>query len=306
MAGDLSQVQHEIEQLYQERAVMLQQLNGMQMQLATLQQNQQVPAVQAHVDPKLKIPKPPVFTGRNREPSPQNWTYQMENYLLASNVNLDTPAAVTYAAGFLADTALTWHRIYRINVQGGRPPYASWTEFKTALTSRFTFLSAERTARQKLSSLRQTGSVRSYAQAYNLCMIELPEMNERDRMFRFMEGLKPEVRIHVELKEPTNLSQAMELAIQTDSLLQQVKKGPSLVGNGGTYSRITSKESSHTPMEIGLIESKVTSPQQNRNQATAKPDPKGGVRCYYCGRLGHIKKDCRKRQKHLGARSPSN
>ena len=49
-------------------------------------------------------------------------------------------------------------------------------------------------------------------------------MHEKDRVHRFLEGLRPEVRIHVELKNPTTLSDAVEWAIQADSLVWQIKR----------------------------------------------------------------------------------
>jgi hypothetical protein len=231
----------------------------------------------------------------------------MENFLGAYDINLDNPTAVHYAAGYLADSALTWHRMHQIDVaRGTTTEYPSWTAFKDALVNRFTSISAERTARQRLSSLRQGKSVREYAQAYNLCMIELPEMDEKDRLFRFMEGLKPEVRIHVELKKPSTLAEAIELAIQTDALLWQMKKGPALVGRGNGYQNLTHRQQhSPTAMEVDSLEPKArTQTKRPGNFGSAKGQQ--DLRCYYCGAKGHYKRDCRKRKKRLATKHPSN
>jgi hypothetical protein len=168
--------------------------------------------------------------------------------------------------------------------------FANWDAFKTALITRFTPISPERTARQKLSTLRQGKSARAYAQEFNLCMIELPEMSEKDRIYRFLEGLQPEVRIHVELKGPKTLAEATEWAIQTNSLVWQIKKGPRLVGRT-SYQQITaSQDSGPTPMELGTAE-----PKEN----TKPKNFKDTVRCFYCKRLGHFKRECPKRKKRL-------
>jgi hypothetical protein len=166
--------------------------------------------------------------------------------------------------------------------------YANWEEFKAALITRFTPISPERTARQKLTTLKQGRSVRSYAQEFNMCMIELPEMSERDRVYRFLEGLKPEVRIHVELRNPSTLAEATEWAIQTDSLIWQIKKGPQLVGRNA-FQSVATKEGP-TPMELGVAE----------NKKTRKTNTKGNIRCFYCKQLGHFKRECPR----LGTKRP--
>lgn len=284
----------QMQALQAEHANVLQQLQHAQVQLEAanlIAGPQPAPAV-GHA-PVIKMPKPPVFSGRNREPSPQNWTYQMENYLLANGVALDTPQAVTYAAGFLADAALTWHRMYLADVaRGVVQEYSSWAVFRDALITRFTPISPERTAREKLATLRQGKSVRAYAQEFNLCMIELPEMNERDRVYRFMAGLKPEVRIHVELKNPATLAEATQLAIQTDSILWQVKKGPNLVERG-TFRQATHQNTGPAPMELGTMENH-------------RERPNSSIRCFYCKRMGHMKKDCPKRKARLSRTQPGN
>jgi hypothetical protein len=173
--------------------------------------------------------------------------------------------------------------------RGAAQEYATWAVFREALITRFTPISPERTAREKLATLRQTKSVRAYAQDFNLCMVELPAMDERDRLYRFMAGLKPEVRIHVELQNPTTLEQAVQLSIQTDSLLWQVKKGPNLVGRGGPYRDNTNGSSRPQPMELGALETKEG--KQWRRQRDLSH-----VKCYNCEQLGHIAWNCSQRK----------
>lgn len=209
MEEQVQQLAAQLSALSQQHQAVVLELHAAQQHIAAMQSN--VAAATSQIQPRIKPPKPPVFSGHNREPSPQNWVHQMETYLRANNVDLTNPTAVTYAAGFLADSALTWYRMHSADVaRGVTQEYNNWDEFRTALITRFTPISPERTARQKLATLKQRQSVRAYAQEFNLCMIELPEMNEKDRIFRFLEGLKPEVRIHVELKNPRTLAEAIE------------------------------------------------------------------------------------------------
>jgi hypothetical protein len=294
MEAQIQQLAGQFAVLSQEHQVAIQQLQAAQQQIAALQPA--VAAAHAANICRIKPPKPPVFSGRNREPSPQNWTHQVETYLRASNVDLTAAVSVTYAAGFLADSALTWYRLHLADVaRGVALEFVDWEAFKSALTTRFTPISPERTARQRLTTLRQGRSARAYAQEFNLCMIELPEMGEKDRIYRFLEGLQPEIRIHVELKNPKTLAEAIEWAIQTDSLVWQIKKGPKLIGRT-PFREITAQETGHVPMELGNVEA------LGNIEAGKREKPKGfkdHLRCFYCKQLGHFKRECPKHKKRF-------
>lgn len=317
MEAQITQLANQLAALAQEHQHTLQQLQAAQQQIVALQQGQGHGQPNA---PQIKPPKPPVFTG-SAQPSAVNWCYLMETYLQACNVDLTSPAAVLHAAGFLRDSALTWYRNHLAAVQRGvAPTYNNWVDFKAALITHFTPISPERTARQKLDTLHQGGrSARAYAEQFNLCMLELPDMHEKDRVHRFLEGLRPEVRIHVELKNPATLSDAVEWAIQADSLVWQIRKRRSSP-TPGTFPRSTQQQQQerHTaagpvPMELGAAEQRRNSNSNsngNRKQQfnsvrrqqqfkRATPD----TECYYCHRLGHVRRDCPKRKADLAVMS---
>ena len=337
----MEQLVQQVLQLHQEHAAVMQQLAATkaehvsvvqqlaitQQQLAAMQQQQQHEQQQqaqngvapraAGQGPRPKLPKPPVFTGRNREPTPQNWVHQMETYLKGNGVDLETTEAERYAAAYLADYALTWYRQHLSEVAAGNEVvYSNWGSFKEALVQQFTTITPERFARQKLLRLQQVKSVRTYAYEYQLCMLDLPNMHEKDRLNRFMEGLKPEIRIHVELKQPATLAEAVQLAIQVDSLMWQIKKGPALVGRG-TYREVNARSAGPAPMEMGAVETRPrgyrppvyrpAAPAAAAYNAQRRPAfSKSEQRCYYCKQLGHIKRRCPVRQEHMRANRQSN
>lgn len=221
--------------------------------------------------PSLKLPKPAVFTGQKRDPTPQNWVHSMENYLVANSMDLTTPASVSIAAGYLADSALTWYRLYLAEVErGGVEAYDSWATFKTALLRRFTPIAPEVTARSKLCNLKQTQSVQSYAMEYNKYMLDIPDMNEKDRIDRFLRGLKCDVRVLVELQKPPTLMDAIELATQVDSIMWQARKGPLNGSNSSSHPHVSTGP---TPMELGAAESNFykSGPKSNFIQEVSSP-----------------------------------
>jgi hypothetical protein len=228
----------------------------------------------------------------------------------ACDVDLNAAVAVTYAAGFLRDSALTWYRNHLSAVQRGVAlPYTNWEVFKVALITHFTPISLERTARQKLDTLQQGSKpARTYAEQFNLCMRELPDMNEKDRVHRFLAGLRPEVRIHVELKSPVSLSDAVELAIKADSLMWQTRKQRFVPMSSNfqpfSHQQQPAPRDSPTPMELGAVADarRIDSSNSARRQEKSKQS-KSAVRCYYCRRLGHYQRNCPKRAADLAMMS---
>ena len=271
-------LQHQVAQL----TVAVQQY---QQQLATLQQQR------GGRGPK--IPKPPEFNGR--QPTPLNWCYSMETYLAAEGgVNyLNTPVAAFTAAGYLRGAAMNWWRNHEQAVARGQEvEFATWTDFKTALIRQFTPVAPDDSAREKLNSLKQTRSVYSYAQDYTGCMLELPNMDEADRIHHFVSGLKPSVKIHVKLQKPQTLNEAVELAMKADAMLWSGRKNMPHNPNTGP-----------TPMELGSLEH--STPQLNAvNNKTNNPGRK--MRCYKCNKLGHMARDCRLVKRNDAARKSTN
>lgn len=254
----------------------------------------------------LKLPKPAVFTGHKRDPTPQNWVHSMENYLTANNVDLEGTASVQVAAGYLADSALTWYRLHLSEVERGVvEAYNSWSSFKTALLKRFTPIAPEVVARSKLYHIKQTQSVQSYAVEYNNCMLDIPDMTEKDRVDRFLRGLKTDVRVLVELQKPPTLVEAIELATQIDSIMWQAHKAPIRRLSTANHTRISTGP---TPMELGTAESRLryrgrlfpsTQRSQFPQRRTTPVSGRKTIQCFYCKKAGHIQRYCLKRRRDM-------
>ena len=74
------------------------------------------------------------------------------------------------------------------------------------------------------------------------------------------------------------MAEAIEWAIQTDSLVWQIKKGPYLVGRN--IRQVVPTTDGPVPMELGTME------PRSKN--------KSKVVCFYCKGLGHYKRECPK------------
>lgn len=293
-------------------------LAALQGQVAAVEQQlQQTQAQMAanggqHNGPRL--PKPPYFTGKTKDTSVVNWAHQMETFMAASAMNLNGAHAALYAAGYLTDSALTWYRLHLQSVQQGRAAaFNSWYEMKAELVRCFQPISPERAARDRLNTLFQGKSVRQYAETFSQCILEIPDMAEGDRVSRFLQGLKPKVRLHVEIQQPATLARAIELATQVDSLMWQIdNKGARSRATRSFYESDYASDSapSHSEDRANLAQNSNGPTPMQICAAEMKPSSTGdkdrtyytNMRCYNCNELGHPQKLCPHKKTTAGDR----
>jgi len=95
-------------------------------------------------------------------------------------------------------------------------------------------------------------SVQAYATEYNLCMLDIPDMSEKDRVDRFLRGLKVDVRVLVELQKPVTLNAPVELATSIDSIMWRSRRNSNV--SRAHVSGPRHGTSGPVPMELGSAE----------------------------------------------------
>lgn len=229
----------------------------------------------------------------------QAWLGVMENYLHAGNTSPDfwVDIAQTYLE---VRVAQNWQNAMRILEREGKNP-KEWLHFKEALTKAYGNVNPEQVARSKLGKLSQHSSVESYANEFqNLCaeIVTLP-MSVGDKIHRFIDGLKPEIRLKVAV-DPLNDAQPWEdfqrlvtYAVSVDANLQQVKAGLGIA---------TTKNGEKKTPSIG-----VGGPIRNQKKSTMKftngreidykrvAALKKEGKCYFCEEKGHRVNTCPKK-----------
>ena len=161
---------------------------------ATITSALQQLSTQQAVHSTPKPPKPDKFLGDRRRGAASYWLHQMTLYLTLLGL-MDTAHTVPHAVSFLIGAARTW---WRAQEASGSPP-TTWTTFKAVFLEAFQTLDAERIARFNMENFRQRTSVKDYANQFSGLLLEVPHKHPEDAIYQFVKGLKPQIRLHVEL-----------------------------------------------------------------------------------------------------------
>ncbi|KAA0038414.1 uncharacterized protein E6C27_scaffold270G003130 [Cucumis melo var. makuwa] len=150
----------------------------------------QVPVGGAVPVTKVKVSEPKPFCGVRDAKALENFTFDLEQYLKATNT-LTEEAKVTFATMYLCEDAKLWWRSRYMDIQEGRCTIDTWDVRKKELHSQFFPENVEILARRKLRDLKHTGTIREYVKQFASLMLDIHDMSEKDKVLCFVEGLKP-------------------------------------------------------------------------------------------------------------------
>jgi hypothetical protein len=238
----------------------------------TVQQLTAQPAAQQPAHRLAQVPRPPKpdkYDGDRRSGAAANWLHQMRLYLNILGL-LESEQAIPQAVSFHSGAAITWWRI----LEASAAVPTTWTAFQAAFLEAFQTVDAEHVARNRMESLRQRTSVMDYANAFSGLLLEVPDMHPADAVYRFVRGLKPQVRLHVELHRPSTVNDAIRLAQAADSALYLAR--PNYVAGSSGYP-------GPQPMQLGAL-TKLSPADRERLLKEGK--------CFRCRQPGHRAQEC--------------
>eukprot|EP00171_Calliarthron_tuberculosum_P004967 IDg4967t1 len=152
---------------------------------------------------------------------------------------------VMIASTFLNETAAIW---WYTLIQGGTIS-TTWDGFCLALNSEFVPAGHIRMARDKLRKLKQSRSVAKYLTDFRNFLLVIPDMTEGEKLEKFADGLKNELRLKVLKISASTLEEAVQVALRVDGAIWSASDCFRLSG--------TSMQSpTPTLMEIGNLEAK--------------------------------------------------
>ena len=132
---------------------------------------------------------------------------------------------VSFAVSLLRDDAAIWWRNHVEQSDIGQEILIDdWNDFKKALIVQFKPVNSRKIARDKLTKLKQSKSVQDYATTFRSLVLEISGISEDEKVDRFIRGLKDQIRMEVELREPSTLNDAIRIADRYDTITFKYQK----------------------------------------------------------------------------------
>jgi hypothetical protein len=196
------------------------------------------PAAARPAQPRLA--SPPAYDGKSADLD--EWFSVLDQQFEWYGMTLDEER-IKFAAVHFRGSARDWWQ----NLTAAHRAQHSWGTLQTALRHRFQPVTTAELARAKLIGLAQgRHSVHEYVASYRRLMISLPAMEEGDRLFAFLRGLKPTIAAQLRVRSVATVDDAIEMAVRVGSLSDYAILA---AGTGG----IGSPQQGSTPMELDAL-----------------------------------------------------
>ncbi|KAA0059143.1 uncharacterized protein E6C27_scaffold430G00550 [Cucumis melo var. makuwa] len=243
---------------------------------------------------KVKVPEPKPFCGARDAKALENYIFDLEQYFKATNTVAEE-AKVTLATMHLSEDAKLWWRSRYVDIQEGRCTVDTWDALKRELRSQFFPENVEILARQKLRDLRHTGEIREYVKQFAGLMLDIRDMSEKDKVFYFVEGLKPWARAKLYEQRAQDLTSAyaaaerlFDLTSDTQDVRRHKSSSPGRNRNSRPSSPKTVRREEYTGKDRRSHQSNTENTWQRPNNQSP---PKRRLSCYICGKP-HMAREC--------------
>ncbi|KAL0433642.1 UNVERIFIED_CONTAM: hypothetical protein Slati_2698500 [Sesamum latifolium] len=199
-------------------------MEHMSIQIGLLQRAVSNAPVVAHdAGARLHIPEPKAYSGARDTKEVGNFLFDMEQYFLVANLE-DEARKVSTATMYLTGDAKLWWRTKYSEIQANQVRLDTWALLREAIRVQFFPENVEYNARWALRKLEHTGSMQDYVKAFSALMLDIRNMSENDKLFTFMEGLKPWARLELQHQRVTDLGSAMTAAERLTDFASETQK----------------------------------------------------------------------------------
>ena len=156
-----------------------------------------------------------------------------------------------HISSFLDANAAVWWRHYYTQMKKGlvaRP--TTWAQMRALMERQFQVFNYETELRDRYYALRQNTSVSAYITKFRALVTEIGDMPQKEAMYHFLKGLKPEIQARTRTQKPVTLEEAMDIADEADRANAHAHRHG---GSYKNYSRSNGGGSGPQPMQLGVI-----------------------------------------------------
>ncbi|KAL0447552.1 UNVERIFIED_CONTAM: hypothetical protein Slati_1883100 [Sesamum latifolium] len=230
-------------------------MEQMSIQIRLLQRAVSNAPVVAHdVGARFRIPEPKAYGGARDAKKIENFLFDMEQYFLAANVE-DEARKVSTATMYLTGDAKLWWRIKYSEIQANQVRLDTCALLREAIRVQFFPENVEYNAGPALRKLEHIGSMQDYVKSFSALMLDIRDMSEKDKLFTFMEGLKPWARLELQRQRVTDLWSTMAAAECLTDFTSETQKDRHTTSNPVQNKMAGRSRSGVTPIEMGETES---------------------------------------------------
>ncbi|KAL0439547.1 UNVERIFIED_CONTAM: hypothetical protein Slati_2437700 [Sesamum latifolium] len=240
------------------------------------------------------------YNGARDAKEVENFLFDIEQYFLAANVE-DETRKVSTATMYLTGDAKLWWRTKYAEIQANQVRLDTWALLREAIREQFFPENVDYNARRALRKLEHSGSVRDYVKSFSTLMLDIRDMSEKDKLFTFMEGLKPWARLELQRQRVTDLGSAMAAAEHLIDFASKTRKdrqttsSPAQNKTGGAKSfRSNSNRGGGDRKPYAQTGSQGSS-VRNKAQENRQGAPQKSSGCFLCNGP-HRYRDCPKKQ----------
>lgn len=191
-----------------------------------------------------RISPPQSFDGKSS--ALDEWIVELNQQFEWYGTNTEAER-IRFATMFLKGAARDW---WMHLPSADKNSIVSWTQLTDSLRKRFQPVTTAEMARAKLSSLAQGKSnIHEYVAAFRRLIISLPSMEEGDKLFAFVRGLKSAIATQIRVQGITTVDSAIELAVRVGSLGEFAA-----IASAASGSNSSNSGSNSAPMELDAIE----------------------------------------------------
>ncbi|KAK3042265.1 hypothetical protein RJ639_001860 [Escallonia herrerae] len=192
------------------------------------------PARGAEHSSRPRVPQPKSYGGARDSKEVENFLFDIEQYFLAIRVDSEA-TKVSVATVYLVGDAKLWWRKKYAEIEDGYCVINTWDLLKRELKSQEHHIQHD----ESVVGMQAHRLVREYCQAFSALMLDISDMSVVDRLFFYMEGLKPWARTELNRRRVNNLNEA-NIAAQSLSDYNSKPQRPPQRGNtsrsiGGKY-----------------------------------------------------------------------